>query len=154
MSTGKQGWLQFCRQPLRGRDCVLKQLEIRSRSTTEFINITAEVQEIVKNSGIRSGICNLFVMHTTAGITINEGADPAVQSDIITSLSKLVPADFYYTHAEGNSAAHIKSSLISTAQTLIIDAGRLVLGTWQAIYLCEFDGPRPRLIAIKLMADS
>jgi secondary thiamine-phosphate synthase enzyme len=93
-------------------------------------------------------------MHTTAGITINEGADAAVKSDIITSLNKLVPADFYYTHAEGNSDAHIKSSLVGTAQTLLIDGGRLVLGTWQAIYLCEFDGPRPRQIAVKLMADS
>jgi len=93
-------------------------------------------------------------MHTTAGITVNEGADPAVQRDIITSLNKLVPADFYYTHAEGNSDAHIKSSLIGTSQTVIIDGGRLLLGTWQAIYLCEFDGPRPRRIAVKLAADS
>jgi secondary thiamine-phosphate synthase enzyme len=132
---------------------MLRQLEIKSRSRTEFINITAEVQEVVKTAGIRSGICYLSVMHTTAGITVNEGADPAVQRDIITSLNKLIPADFYYTHAEGNSDAHIKSSLIGTSQTLLIDAGRLVLGTWQALYLCEFDGPRPRRIAIKLIAD-
>jgi secondary thiamine-phosphate synthase enzyme len=133
---------------------VLRQLEIRSRTRTEFIDITAEVQEIVRTAGIRSGVCHLFVMHTTAGITVNEGADAAVQRDIITSLNKLIPADFYYTHAEGNSDAHIKSSLVGTAQTLLIDAGRLVLGTWQAVYLCEFDGPRPRQIAIKLLADS
>lgn len=133
---------------------MLRQLEIRSRSRSEFINITDELQEIVRNSGIRSGVCHLFVMHTTAGITVNEGADPAVQRDIITSLNKLVPADFYYTHAEGNSDAHIKSSLIGSSQTVLIDAGRLVLGTWQAVYLCEFDGPRPRQIAVKLMADS
>ena len=133
---------------------MLRQLEIKSRSRTEFINITAEVQEVVRNAGIRSGVCYLFVMHTTAGITVNEGADPAVQRDIITSLNKLIPADFYYTHAEGNSDAHIKSSLIGTSQTLLVDAGRLVLGTWQALYLCEFDGPRLRQIAIKLMADT
>ena len=132
---------------------MLRHLEIKSRSRTEFINITAEVQEVVRTAGIRSGVCYLSVMHTTAGITVNEGADPAVQRDIITSLNKLVPADFYYTHAEGNSDAHIKSSLIGTTQTLLIDAGRLVLGTWQALYLCEFDGPRPRQIAIKLIAD-
>jgi len=132
---------------------MLRHLEIKSRSRTEFINITAEVQEVVRTAGIRSGVCYLSVMHTTAGITVNEGADPAVQRDIITSLNKLVPADFYYTHAEGNSDAHIKSSLIGTSQTLLIDAGRLVLGTWQALYLCEFDGPRPRQIAIKLIAD-
>ncbi len=133
---------------------MLRQLEIRSRSKTEFINITAEVQEVVRNAGIRNGVCHLFIMHTTAGLTVNEGADPAVQRDIIATLNKLVPTDFYYTHAEGNSDAHIKSSLIGTAQTLLIDAGRLVLGTWQAIYLCEFDGPRARQIAIKLMADA
>ena len=132
---------------------MLRHLEIKSRSRTEFINITAEVQEVVRTAGIRSGVCYLSVMHTTAGITVNEGADPAVQRDIITSLNKLVPADFYYTHAEGNSDAHIKSSLIGTSQTVLIDAGRLVLGTWQALYLCEFDGPRPRQIAIKLIAD-
>jgi len=132
---------------------MLRHLEIKSRSRTEFINITAEVQEVVRTAGIRSGVCYLFVMHTTAGITVNEGADPAVQRDIITSLNKLIPADFYYTHAEGNSDAHIKSSLIGTSQTLLIDAGRLVLGTWQALYLCEFDGPRPRQIAIKLIPD-
>ena len=132
---------------------VLRQLEIKSRTRTEFIDITAEVQEVVRNAGIRSGVCYLSVMHTTAGITVNEGADPAVQRDIITSLNKLIPADFYYTHAEGNSDAHIKSSLIGTSQTLLIDAGRLVLGTWQALYLCEFDGPRPRQIAIKLVPD-
>ena len=132
---------------------MLRHLEIKSRSRTEFINITAEVQEVVRTAGIRSGVCYLSVMHTTAGITVNEGADPAVQRDIITSLNKLVPADFYYTHAEGNSDAHIKSSLIGTSQTLLIDAGRLVLGTWQALYLCEFDGPRPRQIAIKLIPD-
>jgi len=132
---------------------MLRQLEIKSRSRTEFINITGEVQEIIRTAGIRSGVCYLSVMHTTAGITVNEGADPAVQRDIITSLNKLIPADFYYTHAEGNSDAHIKSSLIGTSQTLLIDAGRLVLGTWQALYLCEFDGPRPRQIAIKLIPD-
>ena len=132
---------------------MLRQLEIKSRSRTEFINITGEVQEIIRTAGIRSGVCYLSVMHTTAGITVNEGADPAVQRDIITSLNKLIPADFYYTHAEGNSDAHIKSSLIGTSQTVLIDAGRLVLGTWQALYLCEFDGPRPRQIAIKLIPD-
>lgn len=132
---------------------MLKQIEIRSRARCEFIDITSEVQEVVRNAGIRNGVCHLFVLHTTAGITINEGADAAVQRDIITSLNKLVPADFYYTHAEGNSDAHIKSSLVGTAQTVVIDGGKLVLGTWQAIYLCEFDGPRPRRVAIKLMAD-
>lgn len=132
---------------------MLRYIEIKSRARTEFIDITAEVQESVRNAGIRSGTCHLFVLHTTAGITVNEGADPAVQRDITSSLNKLVPADFYYTHAEGNSDAHIKSSLVGTSQTLIVDGGRLLLGTWQAIYLCEFDGPRQRRVAVKLMAD-
>lgn len=133
---------------------MLRKLEIKSRARAEFIDITAEVQEVVRSAGLKSGVCHIFVLHTTAGITVNEGADPAVQRDIITSLDKLVPADFYYTHAEGNSAAHIKTSLVGTSQTVLVDAGRLVLGTWQAIYLCEFDGPRPRQVTIKLMADS
>jgi len=132
---------------------MLRQLEIKSKTRTEFIDITGEVQEIIRNSGIRSGLCTLFVLHTTAGITINEGADPAVQRDISTFLNKRIPADYYYTHAEGNSDAHIKSTLVGTSQTIPIEAGRLILGTWQAIYLCEFDGPRPRRVAIKMMAD-
>jgi secondary thiamine-phosphate synthase enzyme len=133
---------------------MLRQIEVKSRTRTELINITADVQEVVRNAGFRSGACHLFVLHTTAGITVNEGADPAVQRDIMTSLNKLVPADFYYTHSEGNADAHIKSSLIGTSQTVIIESGRLLLGTWQAIYLCEFDGPRQRRIAIKLIPDS
>lgn len=132
---------------------MLKYLDIKSRTRTELIDITGEVQELIKNAGIRSGICNIFVTHTTAGITINEGADPAVQRDIITFLNQRVPTDFYYTHAEGNSDAHIKSTLTGTSQTLPIEAGKLLLGTWQAIYLCEFDGPRQRRVAVKLLAD-
>ncbi len=132
---------------------MLRQIEIKSRTRTELINITSEVQEAVRNSGIKNGICQLFVMHTTAGITINEGADPAVQRDITTFLNQRVPADFYYTHTEGNSDAHIKSTLVGISQTLLIDAGKLVLGSWQAIYLCEFDGPRERKISIKLLSD-
>ena len=131
----------------------LRYLEIKSRSRTEFINITAELQQMVEISGIRSGLCHLFVLHTTAAVTINEGADPAVQLDITTFLNKFVPKDFYFTHTEGNSDAHIKSSLIGPSQDILIDGGKLVLGTWQAVYLCEFDGPRPRKIAVKLLPD-
>ena len=133
---------------------MLKHIEVRSRARIEMVNITAEVQDAVRSTGVRSGICHLFVMHTTAGITVNEWADPAVQRDIISSLNKLVPADMYYAHSEGNADAHIKSSIVGTEQTLIIDSGKLLLGTWQAVYLCEFDGPRQRRIAIKVVADS
>lgn len=133
---------------------MLRQIEIKSRARTELIDITGEVQAVVRNSGIKSGICHLFVLHTTAGITVNEGADPAVQRDITTFLNQRVPADYYYTHAEGNSDAHIKATLVGTSQSLPVDGGKLLLGSWQAIYLCEFDGPRQRKVAIKLMTDS
>jgi secondary thiamine-phosphate synthase enzyme len=131
---------------------MLRYIEVKSRSRTEFVDITDEVRELVKNAGVRNGLCHLFVLHTTAGLTINEGADPAVQRDITTFLNQRVPADFYYTHREGNSDAHIKSSLVGTSQLVPIDGGKLVLGTWQAIYLCEFDGPRQRRVAVQLLA--
>jgi secondary thiamine-phosphate synthase enzyme len=132
---------------------MLKHLEIKSRARTEFINITSEIQELVESSGIRNGICHLFVLHTTAAVTINEGADPAVQRDIAAFLNKLVPSDVYFTHTEGNSDAHIKSSLMGASQTILVEGGKLVLGTWQAVYLCEFDGPRSRRVAIKITQD-
>ena len=130
---------------------MLHYIEIKSKSRTEFIDITEEVKELVKNANIRNGVCHLFVLHTTAGITINEGADPAVQRDINTFLNQRVPADFYYTHSEGNSDAHIKSTLVGASQTVPIDGGKLILGTWQAIYFCEFDGPRQRKVAVQFL---
>jgi secondary thiamine-phosphate synthase enzyme len=133
---------------------MLKHLEIKSRARTEFINITPELQEMVEISGIRNGLCHLFVLHTTAAVTINEGADPAVQRDITAFLNKLVPSDVYFTHTEGNSDAHIKSSLMGASQTILVEGGKLVLGTWQAVYLCEFDGPRTRKVAVKIVPDS
>jgi len=132
---------------------MIRYIEVKSRARTEFVDITENVKELVKNSAIRSGLCHLFVMHTTAGITINEGADPAVQRDITTFLNQRVPTDLYYTHSEGNSDAHIKSTLVGSSQSVPIESGKLLLGTWQAIYLCEFDGPRQRKVAIKLMSD-
>jgi len=133
---------------------MLRFLEIKSRGRTEFIDITAEVQEVIRSSGMKGGICNLFVQHTTAGITVNEGADPAVQRDMISFLNQRVPKDGYYTHAEGNSDAHIKSTLVGSSLTIPVDGGKLLLGTWQAVYLCEFDGPRQRKVAVKLLADN
>jgi secondary thiamine-phosphate synthase enzyme len=132
---------------------MIRYIEIKSRSRTEFIDITAQLQEAVKNAGVRNGICNLFVLHTTAGITINEGADPAVQRDMVTFLNKLVPHDLYFTHAEGNSDAHIKSSLIGASQCVFIENTKLLLGTWQTVYFCEFDGPRQRRVAMKITSD-
>lgn len=132
---------------------MIRYIEVKSRRRTEFIDITAEVKEMTRRANIASGVCCLFVLHTTAGITVNEGADPAVQHDIITFLNKLVPADHYFTHAEGNSDAHIKSSLVGTSQTLLVENGMPVLGTWQSIYFCEFDGPRQRKVAVKIVPD-
>jgi len=116
-----------------------------------MVDITAEVETLVKKSGISSGICVLFVPHTTAGITINENADPSVKDDMIKEINKIVPFRDNYRHSEGNSAAHIKSTLYSPSLTLIIENGRPVLGTWQGIYFCEFDGPRQRRLFVKVM---
>ncbi|KAF0220478.1 MAG: hypothetical protein FD174_1132 [Geobacteraceae bacterium] len=132
---------------------MIRYIDVKSRARTEFIDITTQVQDMVKSTGIKNGICHLFVLHTTAGITVNEGADPAVQRDITAFLNKLVPMDPYFTHREGNSDAHIKSTLVGTSQSLFIENARLVLGTWQAIYFCEFDGPRSRKVAVKIKAD-
>ena len=126
-------------------------IEVKSRNRTEMIDITAEVRDAIKSSGVRNGLCHLFVLHTTAGITVNEGADPAVQRDIITFLNQRVPTDLYYTHSEGNSDAHIKATLTGNSITLIVEGGKPLLGTWQAVFFCEFDGPRPRKVAMTVL---
>ena len=130
---------------------MVRYINVKSRVRTEFIDITEKVQEVLKESGISSGICNIFVPHTTAAVTVNEGADPTVQRDIQTFLNKMVPFDGDYQHREGNSSAHIKTTLIGVSQTVLIDEGRLVLGTWQSIFFCEFDGPRHRRVALKII---
>jgi secondary thiamine-phosphate synthase enzyme len=132
---------------------MIRYIDLKSRARTEFIDITADLKELLRTANVRNGVCHLFVLHTTAGITVNEGADPAVQRDINNFLSKLVPNDPYFTHAEGNSDAHIKAMLVGASETLLIDNGKLVLGTWHAVYFCEFDGPRPRRVAVKIVAD-
>ena len=125
-------------------------LSIKTLSRTAMINITPQIQEAVKSSGVRNGVCTVFVPHTTAGVTINENADPDVVSDMLKEINKIVPFDDNYSHMEGNSAAHIKASLFGFSQQVIINEGRLVLGTWQSIYFCEFDGPRNRSIHINI----
>jgi secondary thiamine-phosphate synthase enzyme len=132
---------------------MLRYIEIRSKARTEFIDITGEIREVLRKVNVSSGVCHLFVLHTTAGITVNEGADPAVQRDINFYLNKMVPPDHFFTHAEGNSDAHIKSTIVGASQTIVVENGRPLLGTWQAIYFCEFDGPRPRKVAIKIIPD-
>ena len=132
---------------------MIRYITLKSRSRAELINITGQVQDLVRTTNVSNGLCDLFVLHTTAAVTINEGADPAVQRDITTFLNKLVPNDPYFTHAEGNSDAHIKASLVGSSQRIFIDNAKLVLGIWQAVYFCEFDGPRERKIAVKITAD-
>jgi secondary thiamine-phosphate synthase enzyme len=127
---------------------MVRYINIRSRSRIEFIDVTETVQGVVKEAGVTKGVCVLYVPHTTAGITINEGADPSVQRDIQTALSRLIPHEMNYAHREGNADAHIKSTLVGTSANVIVEEGKLLLGTWQAIFFCEFDGPRHRRIAV------
>jgi secondary thiamine-phosphate synthase enzyme len=130
---------------------MVRYINVRSKSRNEFIDITDMVQEVVKEAGITKGICYLYVPHTTAGITINEGADPSVQRDIINALGRLVPHEMNYFHREGNADAHIKTTLVGSSLNVILEEGKLLLGTWQSIFFCEFDGPRHRRIAIKVI---
>ena len=130
---------------------MLKYLNVRSRQRNEFIDITADIEQALRESGIEEGVCLIYVPHTTAGVTINESADPAVRSDILESLTRLAPHDPGYSHREGNSDAHIKSTLTGAGVQVPVEAGKLALGTWQAVYFCEFDGPRHRRCAVKFM---
>jgi secondary thiamine-phosphate synthase enzyme len=130
---------------------MVRYINVRSKSRIEFIDITEMVQEVIKGAGVVKGVCYLYVPHTTAGITINEGADPSVQRDIQNALSRLIPHELNYFHREGNADAHIKSTLVGTSVNVIIDEGKLLLGTWQSVFFCEFDGPRHRRIAVKLI---
>ncbi len=131
---------------------MIQELSIQTQQRCQFKEITAEVRKIIKQTGISSGIAVLFVPHTTAAVTINENADPDVQTDMVSGFAKLVPLHDNYRHAEGNSAAHIKSSLVGVSETLLIAAGEPVLGTWQGIYFCEFDGPRTRKLYLTIIA--
>ena len=124
----------------------MESFSVRTGSRTELIDITSRVEDAVRKSGVEDGLCCVYVPHTTAGVTINENADPSVRQDILMELNKMVPFDDNYTHSEGNSAAHIKASLVGTSVTVPLQGGRLALGTWQGIYFCEFDGPRSRRV--------
>jgi secondary thiamine-phosphate synthase enzyme len=132
---------------------MIKQLRVQTKSKTELVDITQGVQRLVAESGVRSGVCYVYVPHTTSGITINENTDPNVGRDILKELNKVIPFDDQYSHAEGNSAAHIKSTLVGVSKAVLVEEGRLALGTWQAIFYCEFDGPRDRRVFVKVMKD-
>mgnify|MGYP001132762037 CR=1 FL=1 len=127
-------------------------IAIRTSAPCEMIDITVRVQEAVRKIGVKNGICLVFVPHTTAAVTINENADPDVPRDILTILDRAIPLSGGYRHREGNSAAHAKSSLVGATETVIVEDGLLVLGTWQSLFFCEFDGPRSRKVIIKAIA--
>lgn len=130
---------------------MLKEIKITTNKAQELIDITSQIKEIISLSKIKDGLCLMYCPHTTSGITINENTDPDVKIDILNQLGEIIPLNNHYKHSEGNSAAHIKSSLVGVSKTLIIQNYQLVLGTWQAILFCEFDGPRKRKIFVKII---
>jgi secondary thiamine-phosphate synthase enzyme len=131
---------------------MFKTLGVRTRGRNEVLDISGEVAAVVRESGVKEGLCVVFVPHTTAGVTINENADPDVKRDMVAKLEAMVPErEDYYRHGEGNSDAHIKTALVGPSITMIVDGGELVLGTWQGIYFCEFDGPRQRECHVKVL---
>ena len=128
------------------------QFTVKTRSQTEMIDITASVQGAVQKSGYAQGLCFIFVPHTTAAVTINESADPSVKSDMLKVINKIIPWEAEYRHMEGNSPAHIKSTLVGASELIAIENRRLVLGTWQGVFFCEFDGPRTRKVNINFLS--
>ena len=132
----------------------MEKINIKTNNRIDLIDITDKVQSVASKSEVKDGICFVFCPHTTAGLTINENADPQVKRDIINTLNKLVPENAGYAHSEGNADSHIKSSLFGSSLTIFIEDGQLALGSWQGIYFCEGDGPRSREIWIKILADS
>lgn len=128
----------------------MKVIAVKTHAREEFLDITRDVRSAVRNSGIENGIALVFVPHTTAGVTINENADPDVKEDILMGLKKMVPDSLAWRHAEGNSPAHVKAGLVGSSIHIIVEGGDLELGTWQGIYFCEFDGPRDRNVFVKV----
>jgi secondary thiamine-phosphate synthase enzyme len=126
-------------------------IHLKSRQRSHWIDITEDVQEVISKSGIKDGICTVICLHTTAAITVNENADPDVEKDFFKMLEQLIPINASFRHAEGNSDSHIKASLTGLSAQLPVSGGRIVLGTWQSVYFCEFDGPRSRNISVTVM---
>jgi secondary thiamine-phosphate synthase enzyme len=132
---------------------MIEQFTLSTSSRNQLIDITEIASSYVRRTGVKSGICLIYTPHTTAAITVNENADPSVRSDIIRKLADLFPQNDNYDHSEGNSDAHLKSSVLGCSQTLVIENGSLLLGTWQGIYFCEFDGKRSRKFYVKVISD-
>jgi secondary thiamine-phosphate synthase enzyme len=131
----------------------MQTFQVKTSTQTEFIDITRSVQEAVKKTGVEDGICIIFIPHTTAAVTINENADPSVVQDIVMELNKIILFKNQYRHMEGNSPAHIKASLVGCSEIVLVESGKLVLGTWQGIFFCEFDGPRNRIVHVKVISN-
>jgi secondary thiamine-phosphate synthase enzyme len=127
----------------------MEKFSVHTTDRTSMVSITSQVNDAVIKSGVTNGLCYVFIPHTTAAVTINESADPDVVEDMVMELNKVIPFQDRYLHSEGNSAAHIKTSLVGSSECIFIDNGRLMLGTWQGIFLCEFDGPRTRKVWVK-----
>jgi secondary thiamine-phosphate synthase enzyme len=132
---------------------MIQTFQVKTTKQTEFVDITHSVLEVIQKTGIKEGVCIIFIPHTTAAVTINENADPSVPKDIMMELNKIVPFEDRYQHTEGNSPAHIKASIIGCSQIVFVESGKLVLGTWQGIFFCEFDGPRSRKVYVKVISD-
>jgi len=130
---------------------MIKVLEVRTASRNQMVDVTSRVKEVVSASGVREGLCVLYVPHTTAAVAINEGADPAVAEDILAQLARLAPPDGCYSHREGNADAHIKATIVGASRVVPVSGGRLMLGTWQAVFFCEFDGPRHRKLVVQVI---
>jgi secondary thiamine-phosphate synthase enzyme len=137
----------------KARPSLAGEIAVRTERRTQLLDVTAAVAKMVQDSGVQSGICYLYVPHTTAGVIINENADPDVAADMEAALARLVPKDAGYSHAEGNSDSHIKTALVGTSATIFIGGGQLELGRWQGIFFCEFDGPRSRRLRVKIVPD-
>ena len=125
-------------------------IDVKTNTRVDMVDITSSVQKEISRAGVQDGICMVYVPHTTAGVTINEGADPSVCHDVMNKLNELVPRDAGYRHREGNSDSHIKASLMGSSVMVMVEGGRLVLGTWQKVFFCEFDGPRSRRVYVKI----
>jgi secondary thiamine-phosphate synthase enzyme len=128
----------------------MKEISLSTGSRTQLLDITSQVQDAVAESDLQDGLCLVYVPHTTAGVTINENADPSVREDILMELNKIVPLQDNYKHREGNAAAHIKASIVGSSEMILVKSGRLILGTWQGIFFCEFDGPRSRRVLVNV----
>ena len=128
-------------------------LSVKTRETTELVDITSDINRLVQESGVDQGLCMLYVPHTTAAVTINESADPSVKSDMLKIINQIIPWEAGYRHLEGNSAAHIKTTLVGSSELIAIENNQLALGTWQGVFFCEFDGPRSRKLQVRMIKE-